>query len=384
MKIIVAADSFKGSLSSLEVGEAARKGILDAKPEAHVDVIGIADGGEGTVRAIVEARKGDYITLTVTGPLGTPVEAVYGRCGDMAVIEVAAACGLALVERDRQNPGITTTYGVGEMISDALRRGCRNFLIGLGGSATNDAGAGMLRALGYRFLDAAGSDTGDGGLETGRIVRIDDSDVIPQLKDARFTVACDVSNPLTGPWGASRIFAPQKGASREMVLDLDTALTSFAAVVARHFNADFSDTPGAGAAGGLGFAFISFLHGHPEPGIEMVLDAVGFNHRLKDASLVITGEGRLDKQTLMGKAPYGVLERAVQRGIPVIGIGGAVETAAVDELLSAGFSAIFPIVDGPCPLAEAMRPEKARENIRRSLRMIMRCRLDAGASSRCD
>lgn len=372
---VVASDSFKGSLSSMDVGLAAADGIKDVLPSVEVIIVPVADGGEGTVDAIVAGTDGKEVECTVRGPLGEPVTAVYGICNDTAVIEMAAASGLTLIAAERRNPWLTSSYGTGELIRDALRRGCRRFLIGLGGSATNDGGTGMLSALGFRFLDSDGKPVGDGGGEAGRIVAVDASGVMPELAEATFTVACDVTNPLTGADGASHVYGPQKGADSEMVFALDHALDNFAKVTARFCGQDYSGVPGCGAAGGMGFAFLAFLHGHLRPGIEMVLDAVGFDDKIKDATLVITGEGRLDSQTCMGKAPYGVLHRAAACRIPVIAIGGAVVPAAVPALIEAGFTAVFPVVAGPVALSEAMCPDVAVGNIRRTVRQIIRTAL---------
>lgn len=389
-KVVIASDSFKGSLTSREVGEAAARGVQKARQEADCEVVAVADGGEGTVEAIVSARKGRLIDVQVDDPLGRPILATYGICSqqhnepkesELAVIEVAAASGLPLLAATERNPWLTSSRGTGEVIRDALLRGCRRFMVGLGGSATNDAGLGMLQALGYRFLDADGKEVGEGGGETGRVVTIDCSQAMQELKEAKFTVACDVTNPLTGAQGASRVFGPQKGADAEMVEKLDKNLASFAAVTEKFLHSsglykqekmDFANRPGAGAAGGLGFAFLAFLGAEMKPGIEMVLDAVGFAERLEGASLVITGEGRLDRQTCMGKTPYGVLKYAQRAGMPTIAIGGAVEEEAVEGLLAAGFEAVFPIVAGPCSLERALQPEVAKSNVERTAEMIIR------------
>lgn len=371
-KIIIASDSFKGSLTSIQVGEAAAKAVKAIMPKAKCETIPVADGGEGTVEAIVAGLKGQFIETEVTGPLGMPVKAVYGICGETAVIEMAEASGLTLVPEHKRNPWITTTYGTGELIHDALSHGCRNFLIGIGGSATNDAGIGMLQALGFRFLDNEGKEVGAGGGETGRIVAIETTHILPELKECSFTVACDVTNPLTGPNGASHIYSPQKGADKTMADQLDACLTSFANVVTTTYGEDLSSYPGAGAAGGLGFAFLAFLNATLKPGIDMVLDAVGFDAKLKDALLVITGEGRLDHQTCMGKTPYGVLKHAQRESVPVITIGGSVIPDAVPTLMDAGFKAVFPIVSGPITLSEALKPETASQNITRTVSQILR------------
>lgn len=408
-KVLIASDSFKGSLTSRQVGLAAAGGVEKGCPGTPCEIVEVADGGEGTVNAIVTALNGRFVEVQVSDPLGRPVLATYGICkqrddaldegdnphGAMAVIEVAAAGGLPLLSEEEHNPWLTTSRGTGELIRDALLQGCRHFLIGLGGSATNDAGMGMLQALGYRFLDHDGKEVGNGGGETGRVVRIDCTHVMPELKEASFTVACDVTNPLTGLDGASHVFGPQKGADAAMVERLDCNLASFARVSEDFLKNDssshsedsridndgqavdseeksFSERPGAGAAGGLGFAFSAFLGAQLQAGIDMVLEAVDFPSRLKNASLVITGEGRIDRQTCMGKTPYGVLRYAQKADVPVIAIGGAVMEDAVADLMKAGFAAVFPIVAGPLSLAEALTPEVASRNVERTVSQILR------------
>ncbi len=371
-RIVVAADSFKGSLSSLEVGEAVAAGVSEVMPDVECVIVPVADGGEGTVEALVAALGGEFVMSRVTGPLGDVVEAKYGICGDTAVIEMAAASGLPLINKEKRNPWLATSFGTGELIRDALQRGCRKFLIGLGGSATNDAGVGMLQALGFNFLDKDGNEVGRGGGELDRIVKIDSTHALPELQESEFIVACDVNNPLTGPNGASRVFGPQKGADSTMVEKLDDALKSFARVVKEERGEDVSTFPGAGAAGGMGFAFLVFLNSHLQRGVEMVLEAVNFDTLLQDADLVITGEGRLDAQTVMGKTPYGVLKHAKELDVPVIAIGGSVVPEAVPTLIEAGFYAIFPIVPGPMYLQEALRPNIAKANITRTVNQILR------------
>lgn len=374
-KIVVACDSFKGSLTSTEAGEAAKRGILTALPDAVVEIVAVADGGEGTVEAIVAGTGGTIVDCRVNGPLCAPVTARYGLCGDTAVIEMAQASGITLIPVSERNPLLTSTYGTGQLIADALGRGCRNFLVGIGGSATNDGGVGMLQALGFRFLDSYGHEVGRGGAELRHIADIDTSGVLPALRESNFTVACDVTNPLTGPDGASHIFGPQKGADRQMVEDLDAALANYATVVTRFIGRDLSTVPGAGAAGGMGFAFVALLGAHLKPGIDMVLDAVDFNRRIEGASLVITGEGFLDKQTCMGKTPYGVLQRASTQNIPVVAIGGGLLNEAVPSLMRAGFKAVFPVVSGPIALERAMLPDVARENVERTVNQIINATL---------
>lgn len=372
IKIIIASDSFKGSLTSEEVGKAAGRGIKTALPDAQVEIVPVADGGEGTVDALCSCLNGEKVRVKVSDPHGDAIPAEYAISGDTAIIEIASASGLTLIPPERRNPRLTTSFGTGELIRDALTRGCRNFLIGLGGSATNDAGTGMLSALGFRFHDNEGKIIRGCGEEVGKITSIDFSHAMPELKEAKFTVACDVTNPLTGPNGASMVFGPQKGADTEMADKLDENLCSFARTCAKILDTGYSSLPGAGAAGGLGFAFLSFLKGTLRPGIEMVLDAVGFDRRIEGASLIITGEGRLDRQTCMGKAPYGVLQRAKTKGIPVIALGGSIEPDAIETLMKAGFRAAFPIVPGPVSIEEAMRPEVASANIERTLSQLIR------------
>lgn len=371
-KIILAFDSFKGSLSSQQVGEASARAVKTVMPDSCFDIIPVADGGEGTVEAVVSVLGGKLVSVEVFDPLGHPVVAVYGICGETAVIEMSAASGLPLIPEEKRNPWITSSYGTGQLILDALTKGCRKFLIGIGGSATNDAGVGMLCALGFRFLDKEDKEIGMGGGEIGRIVAIDTSRVVPELAESSFTVACDVKNPLIGFTGASYVYGPQKGADKYMVEKLDHCLSSFAKVVANMIGEDLSFRPGTGAAGGLGFAFLVFLGAVLEPGIDMVLDAIGFDYRLEDALLVITGEGRLDFQTCMGKTPYGVLQRAKARGVPVIAIGGEVVPEAVPVLIEAGFRAVFPIVAGPVDLKNALNSEIASSNVERTIGQILR------------
>lgn len=371
-KIILAFDSFKGSLTSLRAGMAAAEAVKEVMPEMDCEIIPIADGGEGTVEALVSGLGGKYIEAEVKGPLGQSVTALYGLCGETAIIEMASASGLTLIEEHLRNPLLTTTYGTGELIRDAISNGCRKFFIGIGGSATNDAGTGMLQALGVRLLDKNGDEVGKGGAEAGRIAEIDMSRMQPELKECTFKVACDVTNPLTGPKGASIVFGPQKGADQSMAEKLDSCLANFAHVVAETLGIDYSTRPGAGAAGGLGFSLMAFLGAKPEPGIDMVLEAVEFDERIKHASLILTGEGCLDRQTCMGKAPYGVLKHAEKYGVPVIAIGGSLDPETEAELNQAGFYAVFPIISGAIPLSEALKPAVAFRNLKRTVSQILR------------
>lgn len=371
-KITVAVDSFKGSLSSQEVADAFEVGAKRVLPQCEVRKVSVADGGEGTVDALVQMLDGEYVTPVVADPLMRPIEARYGIVdgGRVAVMEMSAASGLPLLKPEERNPLKTTTYGTGEMIADALRRGCRKFLIGIGGSATNDAGVGMLRALGFRFLDSKGQELVGGGEILERIDTIDDSAALKELCEATFTVACDVTNPLYGPRGAAYVFAPQKGADEAMVERLDGGLKNFAEAVKRYNGEDISALPGAGAAGGLGGGFKALLGARLERGVEMVLGAIHFDDIIADCDLVISGEGRLDAQTVMGKTPSGVLRAAQRHNIPCVAIGGAV--AQCKELEESGFAAILPIVSGPMPLELAMQREVAVANVERTAEQIMK------------
>lgn len=373
MKVVIAIDSFKGSLSSSESGEAVAAGIRAVYSDAHTVVLPLADGGEGTVEALTHGSGGRLRTVSVTGPLGHPVEAVYGIAGDgrTAVIEVAAACGLPLVPRDRRDPSRTTTRGVGELIADAIREGCRDFVIGLGGSATSDAGIGMLQALGYRFLDADGGAVGEGGSALERIVRIERSDGLPELASCTFRVACDVDNPLYGPEGAAYVFAPQKGASAAMVERLDRGLRRFAEAAEQTLGRDIAIIPGAGAAGGLGAALVGFLGGSLVSGAELVLERLGIEAHLSDARLVITGEGRLDGQTSRGKAPVGVARMAQRHGVPVIALAGGI-SAEASALHEQGVSAYFPILSRPMSLEAAMDPVTTAAHLRGTAEQLFR------------
>lgn len=368
--ITVAIDSFKGSLTSYQVACAVESGFKKVFPQCVVQKVSIADGGEGTVDALVQTMGGEYVSVLVSDPLMRPVEARYGVVdnGATAVIEMSAASGLPLLLESERNPMKTSTYGTGELILHALKHGCRNILIGIGGSATNDGGVGMLRALGYKFYNRAGNQLAGVGGDLSEIDHIDDSDVAVEVKWAQYTVACDVTNPLYGPNGAAYVFAPQKGASPKMVEQLDKGLVNYAKVVKEYNGADIANLPGAGAAGGLGAGLCAFLNAKLERGIDMVLGAMRFDSLIDGSELVITGEGRLDKQTIMGKAPSGVLNVATSKGIPAIAIGGAILECS--ELLNSGFAAIFPVVSGPIPLEKAMEYNVATQNVTRTAEQI--------------
>ena len=371
-RVVVAADSFKGSLTSLEVAEAFVCGFRRVFPFCEVERVAVADGGEGTVEALVGMLDGEYVELQVADPLMRRVQARYGivNGGCTAVMEMSAASGLPLLTAQERNPLKTTTYGTGEMIADALGRGCREFLIGIGGSATNDAGVGMLRALGFRFLDAEGAELVGGGEILERIKSIDDSGVLPSLRDAEFRVACDVTNPLYGPEGAAYVFAPQKGADEAMVERLDAGLRNFAEVVKRYNGEDIATLRGAGAAGGVGGGLKALLGARLEQGVDMVLEAIRFADIINECDLVVTGEGRLDRQTMMGKTPSGVLQMAKSQGIPCVAIGGAIEECK--ELEQSGFAVMLSVSPEDMPLAQAMRREVAMANVERAAEQIAR------------
>lgn len=371
-KIVIASDSFKGSVSSMEVAECAELAIHKVFPDCEVMKIPVGDGGEGTVETLITAMDGKAVSCTVHDPLMRPIEAVYGILGDnrTAVIEMATASGLTLVPLPERNPLLTTTYGTGELIKDALDQGCRNFLIGIGGSATNDAGTGMLQALGFRFLDHEGEELGLGGQILDKVRSVDRSLVLPELREATFTVACDVNNPFYGEKGAAYVFARQKGADDAMIRSLDAGLRNLAGVIKRIEAIEIDDIPGAGAAGGLGGGCVAFLRAALKPGIQMVLEALRFDERIQGADLIITGEGKLDKQTCMGKTPYGVLQAGRRQSIPVIVMGGSVEE--VEALNQSGFLAVFPLLPYPVSLEQAMDKDFTCQNIMRALEQQLR------------
>ncbi len=371
-KIVVASDSFKGSVSSAEVAECAEIAIHRVFPDCEVVKIPVGDGGEGTVETLIAALGGESVSCAVHDPLMRPIEAVYGILGDRrtAVIEMAAASGLTCVTMPERNPLLTTTYGTGELIKDALNRGCRNFLIGIGGSATNDGGTGMLQALGFRFLDKAGNELGSGGQILSQIYTVDRSKVLPQLRESLFTIACDVSNPFYGEQGAAYVFARQKGADDTMIRLLDEGLRNFAEVIERTMGIEVNKISGSGAAGGLGGGFVAFLKGTLKPGIRMVLEALRFDEQIQGADLIITGEGKLDEQTCMGKTPLGVLRAAMEQDIPVIVLGGSV--MEVDLLNASGFLAVLPLLPYPVSLEQAMDKDFTKGNIMRALEQQLR------------
>jgi glycerate kinase len=355
LKIVIAPDSFKGSMTAKEASDAIAAGILSELPQAQIVAVPMADGGDGTVQSIVDAEGGTFFRSKVCGPLGAETEAVYGVVHeDTAIIEMAEASGLCLLSAPERNPLRTTTVGTGQLILDALNRGCRKFLLGIGGSATNDGGAGLAQALGFRLLDKAGEEIPPGGGGLKKLHRIDAASADPRLRDAAFTVACDVQNPLCGPHGASAVFGPQKGATPEMVKVLDENLGHFAQIVRRDLGKDVAEIPGTGASGGLGAGCLAFLDAELKSGVEIVIGATGLQEKMTGAALVFTGEGQCDAQTADGKTAMGVAALAKSLNIPVILIAGSIGEGA-EALYPLGVSGIFSITQGPVTLEEAMR-----------------------------
>ncbi len=374
MKIVLAPQAFKGSLPATEVAAAMALGLRRVLPDADIVEIPLADGGEGTVETMVSATGGKLMTDRVTGPLGAPVTATWGILGDgkTAVIEMAAASGIGLVPASRLDPLSATSHGTGELILAALETGCREIVVGLGGSASNDAGAGMAQALGAKLLDSQGRELARGGAALKDMARIDVSSLDARLASSRVSAACDVTNPLLGRNGASWVYGPQKGASADMCRQLDEALSNFAAVVAKDLGVTVSDIPGAGAAGGLGAGMIAFLGARILPGIDVISDAVKLSERLEGADLILTGEGRLDGQTLSGKAVAGVAARAHAQGIPAIAIAGQL-SSDMTELRSRGITAALSITSGPMTIDEAI-DDAARliaDTAERAIRLVL-------------
>lgn len=373
MKVVVAIDSLKGSLTSLEAGEAIQEGILRAISDAEVIVRPLADGGEGTVEALTRGMNGRYEKITVTDPLGRPTDAVYGILEDLhtAIIEMSAAAGITLIDAKDRNPMNTTTYGVGEMIKDAIGKGCRHFFIGIGGSATNDGGIGMLQALGYGMLDTEGKQVSLGAKGLAELVSITDEDVLPELKKCTFQIACDVKNPLCGEKGCSAVFGPQKGATPDMITQMDSWLGKYALLTAnRYKKADFQ-YPGTGAAGGMGFAFLSYMNAELRSGVQIVLEETKLEEYVKDADIVVTGEGCLDGQSVMGKAPIGVAALAKKHHKKVIAFAGCVtEDAKVCN--QNGIDAFFPILRNVVTREEAMHTDNAHRNMTDTAEQVFR------------
>jgi len=371
MKIIIAPDSYKGSLSAFEVAKSIQRGILNVDESIETVIVPMADGGEGTVQSLIDASGGKIIELTVHDPLFREIKSFYGIMGDgvTAVIEMVAASGLPLLTFDERNPLITTTYGTGELIIDALNKGCLNFIIGLGGSATNDGGSGMAQALGVSLLDENGNEVGMGGGELSKINSIDISGMDQRIRNAEFLAACDVDNPLCGEKGASAVYGRQKGASNDEVILLDKGLDHFAQIVKQQLNLDIKDVPGAGAAGGLGAGVMVFLNAHLEHGIDIVTKATNLTEKMNNADLVFTGEGRIDFQTAFGKTPFGVAQIAKQKNIPVIALSGSLGEG-YKNLYDKGFDGIFSIIDKPMSLQEAI--DNAAELLENAAENVMR------------
>lgn len=371
MKIVIASDSYKGSLTAKEVADAIEKGILGYDEEFEIIKVPMADGGEGTVQSLVDATGGEIITLKVKDPLLREVDSFYGILGggNLAVIEMAAASGLPLLSAEEKNPLIASSYGTGELIKDALDKGCRKFIIGLGGSATNDAGAGMLKALGAELLDGKGKEIPEGGIGLIDLESIGVDNLDPRIKESTIKVACDVDNPLYGPEGASHIFGPQKGADKDMVVELDKGLMNFAGIVKNTLGIDVSGIKGGGAAGGLGAAMVAFFDADLNKGVEIVIEQTKLRDLMKGADLVITGEGMLDYQTRFGKTPYGVAQTAKKQNIPVIALAGGIGNGA-ERLYEYGFDSIFSIVDKPMTIEESM--ENTSELLEKAAGRIIR------------
>ena len=373
MKVVIAIDSLKGSLSSIEAGKAIKTGVLKVMPEAEIHVRPLADGGEGTVEALTLGMGGRLETISVTGPLGERVNCRYGIIDESrsAIVEMSGAAGITLVADADRNPLHTTTYGVGEIIKDAIYKGCRHFIIGIGGSATNDGGIGMLQALGYGMLDKGGKQVEFGAKGLKEIVKITDEQVIPELKECSFRIACDVTNPLCGENGCSAIFGPQKGATPEMIRDMDRWLLEYAKLTsAKYENADVN-YPGTGAAGGMGFAFLAYTNAVLESGVKIVLEETKLEDYVKDADIVITGEGRMDEQTILGKAPIGVAEIAKKYDKTVLAFAGSVAEDA-NICNQYGIDAVFPILRKVQTLQEAMDVNNARENMIATVEQVFR------------
>lgn len=378
MKIVVAPDSFKGSLTAMEVAETIEKGIKKVDEKIEVIKAPMADGGEGTVQSLVDATGGKIIETFALDPLLRRIKAFYGILGDnkTAVIEMAAASGLPLLKENERNPLKATTYGTGELILDALNRGCRNIIIGIGGSATNDGGEGMAKALGIEFTDRDGKDIGFGGGSLYKLYKIDLSKIDKRIYECNILAACDVDNPLCGERGASFVFGPQKGASPEDVKILDNNLRHYGEIIEKTLGKKIINYEGAGAAGGLGAGLLVFLNAELKSGVEIVIETTGLEKKIKDADLAITGEGMIDFQTAFGKAPYGVAQVASKYGVPVIAITGGIGKGA-NTLYNKGFNSIFSIVDRPMSLNEAMENgsmllEDTAERIMRTLKINLK------------
>jgi glycerate kinase len=366
MKIVLAPDSFKGSRSAVQIAASMEEGIRYVFPEAEIIKLPMADGGEGTMEIIVQATGGVFVTVPVHDPLGRIIQARYGITGDghTAVIELAEASGLALLQREEKDPRKTSTFGTGELIRYALQSGYRQFIVCLGGSATNDGGAGMLQALGMRLRDAEGNELQRGGIHLSKLADMDDSELDSRIRESRFVIACDVRNPLCGENGASAVYGPQKGASPEMVKELDQALKHYADMVCKHTGAEVANLPGSGAAGGTGAGLLAFFDASMQAGARLVMDRISFDKQIQDADWIITGEGRFDAQTGSGKAIEAVCEAAALQQIPVIAVCGSIDADA-GYTTKLGLRACFSLVPGPCTVEEAIA--KADEWMRESM-----------------
>lgn len=372
MKIVIAIDSFKGSLTSIEAGKAAADGISRVYPQAEISIYPLADGGEGTTEALVSGLGGVFRTVDVSDPLGRIISARYGILpNSTAVIEMASAAGITLLTENERNPMNTTTYGVGQLIADAVSQGCRNFIIGIGGSATNDGGIGCLQALGFGMLDSDEKQVDLGAKGVSQLKKITADNVIPELSECTFSIACDVNNPLCGENGCSAVFAPQKGADEAMIAEMDGYLSKYAELTKRYNTNANPEAHGAGAAGGLGFAFMSYLNAVLEPGIDLILRKTRIEDAVRNADIVITGEGCLDAQTAMGKAPVGVAKLAKKHGKPVIAFSGIVRDGA-SLCNENGIDAYFPILRSICTQEEAMNPDFARKNLADTAHQVFR------------
>ena len=373
MKVVVAIDSLKGSLSSLEAGNAIKQGIKRVYQDAKIIVKPLADGGEGTVEALVSGMNGKIETVVATGPLGDKIESSYGIIPEkrLAIMEMASIAGITLLSLKQRNPLYTTTYGLGEMIKDAISKGCNNFIIGIGGSATNDGGIGMLQALGFDLLDKDGNQVPLGARGLKDLVKIDDKNVLPELKKCQFKIACDVTNVLCGENGCSVVFGPQKGAASQMIKDMDQWLYNFANLAKKKYPHSDALVPGTGAAGGLGFAFLTFVKATLESGIDIILETIDLKSDLKDVDVVVTGEGCLDRQSAMGKAPVGVAKMAKLYNKPVIAFAGSV-TKEAKLCNQEGIDAYFPIIRNITTLQEAMAKENAKNNLTDTVEQVFR------------
>ena len=373
MKVVAAIDSFKGSMTSLEVAAAFEKGVKKVYKDAEFIKIPLADGGEGTVKALIDNLDGKMVNIKVKDPLMRDIDSFYGISGDgkTAVIEMAAASGLPLLSSDERNPLKATTFGTGELIKDALEKGCREFIIGIGGSATNDAGTGMLSALGYIFLDENGNELEPNGENLINIKSFKDDKVMKEVSEAKFLIACDVDNPFYGTNGAAHVYGKQKGATGDIIKILDDGMRNFSNVIEKIKKTDISNISGSGAAGGLGGAFTAFFNSELKPGIDIITEKIELENKINGSDYVITGEGRIDFQSAMGKTPSGVAKLAKKYGIPVIAIGGSVDDE-IGNIYDCGITAAFSIIDSPMTLGEAMDTKNAQRLVEKTAEQIFR------------